>query len=469
MIGPRTIRAKLTLTTVLVMGALLTVLGSVVYFAVSQSLLGGIDQELLRRGLESEQGFVRALARERDGDPPRRPFRPSTSDPLRTLRPRLFRTEEGPPTTPPYDAQTLAEGWNGRGSLRTVLIEDQPVRVHTRPLRVDGRVAAVVQIPFGLSDTYRALDNLRRILLFLIPVGAALTGLASLFLIDRLMRPLRLITQNAERIGANTLADRIPVVGRDEFAYLGTTLNGMLDRLQRAFLIERETSRRLEESLHRQRRFTADASHELKTPLTAIKTNTSLVRLEETTPSQAEGLAAIDEAADRMNRLVKGLLLLAKAEAGADGAAKEPCLLPELAWRAVRHAAPSDTRVEVVVEDESATVIGVFDDLARMIQNLVDNALQHSGASAVTVTVRSGDGFGEIEVHDNGKGIPTEHLPHLFDRFYRVDQSRTTETGRTGLGLAIARGIAEAHGGTLEVASEVGEGTTFTSRLPLVS
>lgn len=471
MVGPRTIRAKLTLTTVLVMSAVLSVLGIVVYLAASRSLLSSIDQDLQRRGNESELGYARAMKRWREGDQSRSPFRGPTPDPLRTLRPRFFRVDSELPlpesTSDPYNAAALAEGKAGRPSYLTMRIEGQPVRIHTRPIIDGGKVATVTQIPYPLADTYRALSNLGRILLLLIPLGAALTALASRFLIHRLMGPLRLITQNAENIGAQTLDERLPVVGRDEFAYLGSTLNGMLDRVQHGFEQEQETSRRLEANLRQQRRFSADASHELKTPLAVIKANVSVAGLEKTTPGQTEALEAIDDAASRMNRLVQGLLLLAKAEGGNEGVAKEPCLLSEVVRRSVRHASPAKVATKIVVENEDATVLGVFDDLVRMVQNLVDNAVQHSGGDLIELSVRTEGNQGVIQVRDNGRGIPSEHLPHLFDRFYRVDESRNVETGGTGLGLAIARGIAESHEGTLEVASEAGKGTVFTARLPL--
>ncbi|RYG34330.1 HAMP domain-containing protein, partial [bacterium] len=287
-------------------------------------------------------------------------------------------------------------------------------------------------------------------------VGVALAALASLFVVERLLRPLRRLVNDAERIDAAGEGGRMAVVGQDEFADLAQTLNGMLERVDLSFESQQA-------ALDAQRRFTADASHELKTPLAVIKANTGLLlytgKLEE---MEKETIVAIDDAATRMNRLVRDLLTLARTDDHSLNAHFEPCELEALVARSIQDVPQGSARVKLELE-EPGVVMGIASDLSRVFVNLIDNAIKHSGASEpVEVRLRGS----VVEVKDHGHGIAAEHLPHLFDRFYRADSSRSSETGGTGLGLAIVRGIVEAHGGKVEVESEVGVGTTFRVTLP---
>jgi two-component system OmpR family sensor kinase len=191
-----------------------------------------------------------------------------------------------------------------------------------------------------------------------------------------------------------------------------------------------------------------------------------LLQMSSLPPEDAECIKDIDAAADRMDRLVRALMVLARAESSFPAAVREPCDLNAVVAEAVKVSQPGPAKVSVLPCAEAPAVEGVFDELARMIRNLVDNARRHAEAANVAVTVREAVGGAEIEVKDDGVGIAPEHLPHIFDRFYRVDPSRSTETGGTGLGLAICKGVAEAHGGTIRVESAVGQGTTFTVFLP---
>jgi signal transduction histidine kinase len=498
-LGPRTIRAKLTLTTMLVMGTLLALLAFIVDFGARQTLLGSVEQDTRERAEDfasmrrrfprrppgfggprgdrgpdgGSRGQWQGPVLPMGGPPPEGGPEPSPAASLSLIRPRVIpissRDGRRPPDEP-YDKAAFERGVKGQAGHSTVMIEGEPVRIYSQPVYEDGRIQAVVQVPYPLGDILRSLDNLRRILLtVVIPFGVVLAGVASLYLVDRLMRPLRIITGNAEAIGANSLAERLPVVGRDEFASLAVTLNRMLDRLESAFRLERATSRRLEEALHQQRRFTADASHELKTPLAVIKANAGLMlHLGDPSEENRESVAAIDEAANRMNRLVQDLLTLARAEAGQLAVRFEPCDLGEAVRRAVDHLGATDVQVRLRLPDEPVVVEGSLEDLARVFVNLIDNARRHSGTEApVEVSVTAEGAQAVAMVRDRGQGIAPEHLEHLFERFYRTDRSRTAATGGTGLGLAICRGIVEAHGGKIEAESEAGEGTTFTVSLPV--
>lgn len=483
---PRTVRARLVITTTIVMAIVLVFLGLVVDLAARKTLLDAVDSDLKNRGHDFSLGQLRRILDRRDD--PDRPFPPFGGPPPHGPEPRFHMrdTEEsrpryidlnppaegepGPPREEPYDVTSYQQAQHGVMVYATSLRNGEPFRVYSEPVIDDHTVVGVVQVAYPLGDVYASLKGLRSILLtVVVPLGALLSGVASLFLVGRLLRPVRVIAENAESIGGGNLADRLPVVGADEFAGLAKTLNGMLERLENAFKLERETTQRLKETVKQQRRFTADASHELKTPLATIKAHTGLMlHMGQVAVEDREGVEAIDDAADRMNRLVGDLLLLARADAGGLTAQTGPVDLAEAASSAIVQFSGRGAKVELRPPPRPLVVQGNAEALTRMIVNLVDNALKYaqSPEPVEVVLARRGDAA-ELSVVDRGVGIAPEHLPRLFDRFYRPDTSRTSETGGTGLGLAICKEIAEAHGGTVEVQSVVGQGTRFTVTLPL--
>lgn len=496
---PKTLRAKLTILTMLVMGALLASIAVVVDVTASNTLLGSIDQDLRDRGREmSRMGGRR-------GPPPpneQRPMDGKSSVPMifneneqrhyeemqrrmkemrqdKSLgRPRFIMLDSSSSDPmmsamqdEPIDPAAVKAAVKGVPQMTTIKYDDAQVLVYSHPVYRDGKLVGVAQIAHSLEDANRSIQNLRRILLnVVLPFGVVFAGIGSLFVVDRLMRPLRAIRENAEAIEASNLGDRLPVIGHDEFAGLATTLNGMLDRLDRAFQYERQTSKQLQETVTLQRRFTADASHELKTPLAVIKANTGLLRLGEMDADETESVSAIDAAADRMNRLVRDLLVLARAEAGQFAHRFEPTDLVQLVRQASGQVAGADGNLDLDLPDAPLMVSASTDELTRVFVNLIDNAIRHGrGETPVRVSVFAERTHALVTVTDNGIGIAAEHLPFLFDRFYRIDDSRTSETGGTGLGLAITKGIVEAHAGTIEAESEVGRGTVFLVRVPLLT
>lgn len=510
---PRTIRAKLTLMTTAVMALVLFALGMLVDFGTGRTLMGSIDTELARRGGD----FVRGRLEHRfgpgrpgdgrPGDGPRPggaggtslqlpegagmgggggafgmfdgpggpgpgPFgrRPNGQD---DSRPRFIQPipKPGEPEIGPRDValdpDAVKRLQNRKGQLwTTVTRSGGPFRVYSESVMDGRRVDGVVQVGYPIGDVEDSLAGLRRLLLtVMVPLGALLAGLASLFLVARMLRPLRTITENAQTIGGGNLEGRLPVVGDDEFASLATTLNGMLARLEEAFRLEQATTRRLRETVEQQRRFTADASHELKTPLATVKAHAGLLG-HLTEEDDRESVDAIGEAADRMTGLVNDLLVLARADGGSLVSKTAPVDLAEAVNSAI--CAVGIRNVEVRASSRPLVVNGNGEALTRIFINLLDNAKKYAGTEApVEIAFAKRGDTAEVAVIDRGVGIPAEHLPRLFDRFYRPDTSRTSETGGTGLGLAICREIAAAHGGSIEVASVVGKGTTFTVVLPL--
>ena len=321
-------------------------------------------------------------------------------------------------------------------------------------------------------DTFReTLDSVRQVLLLTSALGLALAILGGWLLAGRALRPIDRITATAAAVAAGhgaaaSLGHRLDVPpSGDELARLAATFNAMLDRLQEAFVA--------------QRRFVADASHELRTPLAAIRGNTDvLVRQVATLPDHAIRHDLLEAAADmqresrRMGRLLDDLLLLARSDAaaaeGVERDLRSPIRLDEVARDALRVAAGLADGQDLRLDAEPVTVLGDRDKILQITLALLDNALRHTPAgNRVTVAVRpGGSGWAVLEVRDAGTGIAAEHLPRVFDRFFRVDEARAREAGGTGLGLAIAQTIVRAYGGEITAESALGAGSAFRVRLP---
>ena len=356
----------------------------------------------------------------------------------------------------PFDSATFPRSLSGHVVLSTVRHGDDEWRVYSAPNRSPNReIIGVVQTEQPLDTVGDEIASLDRVLLTLLPVALLAAGLGGAGLAVRSLRPVRRIAATAERIQAEDLSERLPVSGRDEYAQLAATLNAMLGRLQSAF--------------DEQRRFTSDASHELRTPLTAIKAKTSVALTRpRSAGSYRETLAAVDRTADQMALLVQNLLQLAQADAGQIG--QDRCRV------AVRDVVEMgldliDTRegppVLLDIPDPDLEIFGNPSELSRVICNLVSNARRHTPPTGrVSVRTSGGEDGVEIAVSDTGEGIAPQHLPHLGQRFYRVDAARGRDHGGTGLGLAICKSIVEAHGGLMEIESRVGCGTVVRIHLP---
>jgi signal transduction histidine kinase len=359
-----------------------------------------------------------------------------------------------------FDDDALAAVRRDHLPLYTTITDDEGVtlRVYTRPMP-DGGAG---QAAYPLTDAYRALAGLNRALLLLMPVALIAAGFVGAALTDRVLRRVRAMTRAAARIGARDLAERLPADGDDEFSDLATTFNGLLGRLETAFT-------RQQRLVEQQRRFTADASHELKTPLTVIKGNTSMLLAGR--PGEAtyrESVGEIDRAANTMGKLVQDLLLLARSDEGRLGQGRIELLAREVLERAVARVPHGDgtAPIRLAIEGEP-TLRGGEDELTRMVANLLDNALRHTPPDGtVTLGARREGASVVLTIVDTGSGIAPEHLAHVGERFYRADAARARADGGTGLGLAICRAIAEAHGGTLAIRSAPGNGTTVTVTLP---
>jgi signal transduction histidine kinase len=328
----------------------------------------------------------------------------------------------------------------------------------------DGAAARVVTVPAGSATVHAAggLDDvtdstgaLLRALLWAVPLATAvLAGLVWL-LVGRVLRPVEAIRAEVDRISAARLDGRVPEPATgDEVDRLARTMNAMLERLAAA--------------ADRQRRFVADAAHELRSPLARIRTELEVDRAHPAAADAARTRATLLAETDRLQRLVDDLLLLARADAGARrGPSETPVDLDEVALAA---AAAHRAAGSVVVDTAGVAPVQVAGDAAalrRLVDNLLDNAVRHAG-SRVTVTVGEDGATAVLTVADDGPGIPAGAREAVFERFTRLDEARTPASGGAGLGLAIARDAAVRHGGTLDLDGG-GPGARFVLRLPVSS
>jgi signal transduction histidine kinase len=309
------------------------------------------------------------------------------------------------------------------------------------------------------------------VLASLIVLGLSLVG--GYWLTGRLMQPVQAITRTAQEINANDLTRRLNLGKQDELGELADTFDRMLDRLERAF--------------ERQRQFTAHASHDLRTPLTIINLEVNRI-LEDplTRPELHRSLGVIRDENERMTHLVNNLLVLARADAGSARLKQERLDISELALDVVERLIPLSQRHAVALSTGEMPPVMVSGDrfyLSQMVANLVENAIKYGAGEERKVWVETGcraaganrDGW--LRVEDHGPGIAGDHLPYLFDRFYRADPFRANGIAGDGepaepadghgLGLSIVQWVARAHGGDVQVSSQVGRGAVFEVILPM--
>lgn len=279
------------------------------------------------------------------------------------------------------------------------------------------------------------------------------------FIIRQWISPLAALSETARKVDLGNLSRQRLFAPSDapELAQLALTFNELLDRVEAAH--------------SSQHRFVADASHELRTPLTILRGEIEVaLRRPRSSEEYAEILQSSREEIERLSRLTENLLTLARADAGVAIVRREPVDVAVIAREVCRKLAPfsGQQRVSLACEvADPAVVSGDAVALEQIIFNLAENALRYTppGESA-TIRVVTSDTDVTVEVADHGCGISAEHLPHLFERFYRADKARSREFGGAGLGLSIVKTLVEAHGGRVEARSDVGAGSTFTVRFP---
>jgi signal transduction histidine kinase len=380
------------------------------------------------------------------------------------------------------DAALRDQGLLNLSSYRfaTVEVGDSKTRVLAHPLFTptdagENTPIAVILIGDSLGSQDRIMHLINQVLQIAGALGIALAAWGGWILAGRALSPVERLTRTADAIASSdgnvSLSRRldVPLTG-DELSRLAMTFNAMLDRIEAAFTV--------------QRRFVSDASHELRTPLTSIRGNVEVLQrqLRSGRPIDpedlAEALGDVQRESARMGRLIEDLLVLARNDVAGLGylLKPEPVSLDVIANEAYKTASAlvKGQRLSLQTRDE-VMVHGDGDRLVQVMLILIDNALRHTPAGG-SVELRVGRAVDErenipcalIEVEDTGQGISIEHLPHLFQRFYRIESARSRPAGGTGLGLSIALAIVRGHHGWIDVESAPDRGTTFSVWLPLI-
>jgi heavy metal sensor kinase len=318
----------------------------------------------------------------------------------------------------------------------------------------------LAQAGYSLHRTETSLAAFRQICLVALVSVVLIAVVGGRILARRSLRPVAQMTTTAQRIGATSLTDRLPRSGTgDELDVLAQTLNGMLDRI--------------EQQVRRLQQFTADAAHELRSPLAALRGSAEVALMRNRSAEElAQVVAESIEHYDRLARIADDLLLLARADAGDPIVRKERLRLDQAVEDVVDLYAPvaAERQLELAYTERAEIWLEADGTRVRqLVGNLIDNAIKFAEPRGrITVSVGQNGSEARITVTDTGIGIPPEQLDRIFDRFYRVDRARSPGGQRgAGLGLAICRSIAEAHGGGITLASLPGRGTTATVILPL--
>ena len=451
------LRARLTLLYTSLLGGILLLFGVAVYLIISFLLIAQVDLAL-------QQAFEEISANSNFES--------------------VVNMEVLPLPSLDLSGSVYAQAWDRRGQLivtnyeggfsssfdplglqssvpvyRSIYIDDLHLRVLSVPLVLGNRPIGTLQLATSLFLVDRTLNLLVTVLLMGSVIAMAIAGVVGWLTTRRALSPLEAVTQTALRISrADDLSRRISYQGPpdDEVGQLIHAFNQTLHRLENLF--------------NTQRRFLADVGHELRTPLTVIKGNVDLMR--RFGDSDEESLATIENEVDRLTRMVGDLLLLAQAESGKLPLDNRLIELDTLVLEVLNqmNVLARDKLELRLGEIDQVQICGDQDRLKQVLMNLVGNAINYTPeGGTVTIGLGKVGNQSKLTIHDTGKGIASEDLPHVFERFYRGEKSRTrSRDGKGfGLGLSIAYWIVRSHGGNIEVDSQEGQGTTFSVWLPL--
>lgn len=455
----RSIRFRLTLWFLAVFALVILFVSGLLYVGLERALTQNVDETLQRAAELSVSPPDEPAAADADllsqlNLLSLAPARLLALDGSTLKRDALF------PDGMPLTQGSLNDAANGAARFESARLDGNDYRIYTAPVRVNGERVAVVQVAQRMADELNTLSQMRTLLAAVIPVSLLLAALGGWFLAGRALAPMEQVRRDVETIMGDTdLSRRVSQqLTEDEVGRLARTFDGLLERVQTA--------------MGRERQFTADASHELRSPLTVLKGEISVALSRDRSAGEyRESLIELEAAVDEMSVLVDDLLALSRASSNA-ALPLAPVDMGQLATQVCE-------RLQVIADDKGVTLtppavaqpLMVHGDklkLQRVLNNLVDNALRYTPAGGrVDVSAWREDSAMCVAVRDTGIGIAPEHVPHVFERFYRADQARTRESGGAGLGLAIAQTIAHAHGGQITMESAAGQGSVFTLRLPL--
>lgn len=417
-----------------------------------QAAIAAIDRELRGRAFNVGRGPF--------GPPPGMaadPNRPRMGNDVR--RPRVFELD-GSPLNPAeldgaWDKDLIAKTKPGHAHFADIVHDGLALRVLSQHVMMPDHHPVIVQVAQETDSLRLAERSQVTAFLVVLPLAGGFAAVLGYLLSRLVTSPVRHLTKAAERIASELESkERTRVAGEDEMARLSAAFDLMTDRLQ-------DSNASLKQSLEAQKRFTGDAAHELRTPLTSISLSAeNALHPEATSDDKQRSLETVLRSAQIMQKLTNMLLTLSKLDAAKQNLELDAVpLLPVLKNAVVGAGLENDQRLLWDIVPEAPVVTASSDALLQIVTNLLENAAVYTPQDR-TITLR----FRErtLEVIDTGDGIAEEHLPHVFDRFYRADPSRSRSKGGHGLGLAICQALADAQGCRLKVASKVGSGTTFS-------
>jgi heavy metal sensor kinase len=485
----RSLRFKLTLWYVLILGILLISFSAFLYLTLSRSLYRDVDHKLI--------ALAELIASESASPSSKFGFGniDQTLEASMNLKPigkfiqvldesgRIGRTSENLKSIQlPISLNALRNSSKGLITYETNRsLRNTPLRIITYPVKEQNQVTKMIQVASSLEDVEDALHTLLIILLVTVPSILMIASLGGLFLANKALKPVDRITQTARMITSQNLNQRIQTLKvKDEISRLIDTFNDMISRLDQSF--------------RQIKQFTTDASHELKTPLTILKGEVEVALRKKRELHEYEQILESNlEEIDRMSKIVEDLLLLSKADIGEIRLNKEKIHLNRFIIGVTEQmkilAEPKNIRIEITnLEAKGVEEILVWGDTLRIRElfiNLIDNGIKYTepGGTIRISMIKEANGyatpltppdeeikeFARITVADTGIGIEEADQEKLFNRFFRVDKARSREQGGSGLGLSICKWIVEAHHGKITVESEPGKGSAFIVRLPLYS
>ncbi len=456
MMRRRSIRARLTVWYALCLAAALVLFTLAAIVLMRRSIYITVDEEL-----QDEMRAVQNLVR--NSDVPSLPTQVRTHAELQAGSSLLQVSEENGEflyRSPHLQELGVSTGVPTSRRFSVAWFGKTPLRVLSARVEHANHVFTI-QVAQDMDDYFDATSRYEFLLLIGIPALVAFAIIGGYWISGRALAPVDQITRAAQQITPNDLTGRVivPETG-DELQRLGETLNAMLQRIEDAF--------------RRMTQFTADAGHELRTPIALIRTRAE-VALRKPRPDHEyrEELQEILDEAERISGTIENLMLLARADTGTEALRFKQVDLCEVAHYASVQgktlASAHQLTWSEVIPDTPLWVAADCHSLSRLLLILIDNAVKYTPRGNVGIRVKRSNEHVLVEVHDNGIGIAEADLPHVFERFYRADLARSRDSGGAGLGLSIGQWIAKAHGGEILVQSTLGKGSCFQLKLPLIT
>jgi len=344
------------------------------------------------------------------------------------------------------------------GTFKTISSGDDHFRIYSSPIYSDNKILAIIVLsqPLNLMET--SMKNLSSIILFLIPIVIFVAIIGGLLISNRALKPISHMINIAREISVGDLSKRLNLTyTNDEIGRLAQTFDIMIERLENSF--------------KRQKQFTHDASHELRTPVAVIQSQAeSALNTKRSDEEYIKALTVILDEAKHMGKLISNLLFLARSDSNSENLTMENLNYSEIVEGVVLELQPiaSNNNIDLkLIKNEPSYILGDQTRITQLLYNIIDNAIKYTlPGGKIKVYVENKKDYIKTSIEDTGIGISQEDISHIFERFYRSDKSRSRKDGGTGLGLSISNWIATVHGGKIDVTSKIGKGSIFTIWLP---